>query len=37
MLKKKETQAKGDIIVNDDVWIGDSALILSGVEIGQEQ
>ena len=36
MLKKEaETQAKGDIIVNDDVWIGDSALILSGVEIGQ--
>ena len=28
-------QAKGNIIVNDDVWIGDSALILSGVEIGQ--
>lgn len=36
MLKKEwETQAKGNIIVNDDVWIGDSALILSGVEIGQ--
>ena len=36
VLKKEgETQAKGDIIVNDDVWIGDSALILSGVEIGQ--
>lgn len=33
--KEAETQAKGDIIVNDDVWIGDSALILSGVEIGQ--
>lgn len=33
--KEGETQAKGDIIVNDDVWIGDSALILSGVEIGQ--
>lgn len=36
VLKKEwETQAKGNIIVNDDVWIGDSALILSGVEIGQ--
>lgn len=36
MLKKEgETQAKGNIIVNDDVWIGDSALVLSGVEIGQ--
>lgn len=33
--KEGETQAKGNIIVNDDVWIGDSALILSGVEIGQ--
>lgn len=27
--------SKGPIIVGDDVWIGDSALILSGVKIGQ--
>lgn len=30
-----ETGTRGDIIVKDDVWIGDSAIILSGVEIGQ--
>lgn len=30
-----EGGTKGPIIVNDDVWIGDRALILSGVEIGQ--
>ena len=27
--------SKGPIIVNDDVWIGENALILSGVTIGQ--
>ena len=27
--------AKGDIVINDDVWIGYNALIMSGVEIGQ--
>ena len=30
-----EALSKGDIIVNDDVWIGYSATILSGVTIGQ--
>lgn len=32
-----ETEAisKGDIIVEDDVWIGENAMILSGVHIGQ--
>lgn len=28
-------EAKGDIIVGDDVWIGTNSLILGGVEIGQ--
>lgn len=26
---------KGDIIINDDVWIGEGSIILSGVTIGQ--
>lgn len=30
-----EAFAKGDIIVDDDVWIGYGAIILSGVHIGQ--
>ncbi|SDH61168.1 Acetyltransferase (isoleucine patch superfamily) [Pseudobutyrivibrio sp. 49] len=30
-----ESFAKGDIVVDDDVWIGQNALILSGVHIGQ--
>jgi len=30
-----ETICKGPIIIQDDVWIGDNALILSGVSIGQ--
>lgn len=30
-----EGESKGAIIINDDVWIGDRALILSGVKIGQ--
>lgn len=33
--KVKEGVSKGDIIVKDDVWIGASAIILSGVTIGQ--
>lgn len=28
-------KSKGPIIIDDDVWIGDHALILSGVHIGQ--
>lgn len=28
-------KSKGDIIVDDDVWIGDDVTILSGVHIGQ--
>ena len=37
MLGGYETEAlsKGDIVVEDDVWIGNNALILSGVTIGQ--
>lgn len=31
----KEAGSKGNIIVDDDVWIGENALILSGVHIGQ--
>ncbi len=33
--KGMEAFAKGNIIVNDDVWIGRNALICSGVKIGQ--
>lgn len=32
---KAETKTKGDIIVEDDVWIGYGATIMSGVHIGQ--
>ena len=32
---RDEAFAKGDIIVDDDVWIGYGATILSGVHIGQ--
>lgn len=32
---KHEAFSKGNIVVNDDVWIGENATILSGVEIGQ--
>lgn len=36
-LKKKgiEAVSKGDIVIDDDVWIGYGAIILSGVHIGQ--
>jgi acetyltransferase-like isoleucine patch superfamily enzyme len=30
-----ETITKGDIIIDDDVWLGMNAIILSGVHIGQ--
>lgn len=33
--EKEEAVSKGDIIVDDDVWIGQGAVILSGVHIGQ--
>lgn len=33
--KKFEAFSKGDIIVDDDVWIGYGAIIMSGVHIGQ--
>lgn len=32
---KFEAISKGDIIVDDDVWLGTNAVILSGVHIGQ--
>ena len=35
LVKQYEAISKGDIIVDDDVWIGQRATILSGVHIGQ--
>lgn len=32
---KFESGSKGNIVLKDDVWIGDSAIICSGVTIGQ--
>lgn len=34
-VESNESFAKGDIIVDDDVWIGYGATIMSGVHIGQ--
>ena len=31
----REAGSKGDIVVKDDVWIGDGAIICSGVTVGQ--
>lgn len=33
--ESKEADSKGDIVIKDDVWIGESAIICSGVTIGQ--
>lgn len=33
--KKVDTKSKGPIVIEDDVWIGERATILSGVHIGQ--
>lgn len=33
--KNKEAGSKGDIVIKDDVWIGEGAIILSGITIGQ--
>ncbi len=33
--EKSEGISKGDIILEDDVWIGQDAIIMSGVHIGQ--
>lgn len=33
--QEREAGSKGDIIVKDDVWIGESAIICSGVTVGQ--
>lgn len=33
--ERYEATSKGDIIVADDVWIGENAIILSGITIGQ--
>lgn len=35
MQEKQEGVSKGDIIVDDDVWVGFRSTILSGVHIGQ--
>ena len=32
---KYEATSKGNIVVNDDVWIGENVTILSGITIGQ--
>ncbi|EMG25711.1 CatB-related O-acetyltransferase [Streptococcus parauberis] len=34
-LNKDEATSKGEIIIEDDVWIGTNALVLSGVTISQ--
>lgn len=31
----REAISKGDIIIEDDVWIGQNAIVLSGVRVGQ--
>lgn len=33
--EKAEANSKGDIIIDDDVWIGYRAIVLSGVHVGQ--
>lgn len=33
--EKQEAISKGDIILEDDVWIGQRAMIMSGIRIGQ--
>lgn len=33
--ESREAGSKGDIVVKDDVWIGEGAIICSGVTIGQ--
>ena len=33
--KQLDTGNKGDIVIEDDTWIGENVLILSGVKIGQ--
>ena len=33
--ERAEAISKGDIIIDDDVWIGQRAIILSGVHVGQ--
>ncbi|HEP1839293.1 TPA: CatB-related O-acetyltransferase [Streptococcus suis] len=37
VLKKSSAEpiSKGDIVIGDDVWIGENAIVLSGVQIGQ--
>jgi len=35
MFNEREAFSKGDIIVKDDVWIGQSCIVMSGVKIGQ--
>lgn len=32
---QNEAESKGNIVLGDDVWIGQNALVLSGVQIGQ--
>lgn len=34
-LGEGQATTKGKIVLDDDVWVGDSAMIMSGVHIGQ--
>ena len=33
--EEREAGSKGDIVIKDDVWIGQNAIICSGVTVGQ--
>ena len=35
ILNKESAICKGAIVIHDDVWIGESAIVMSGVHIGQ--
>lgn len=35
IMQKQKLKTKGDIVIEDDVWVGTNAIILSGVRIGK--
>ena len=35
IMQEQQLKTKGDITIEDDVWVGSSAIILSGVQIGK--
>ena len=35
IMQEQQLKTKGDIVLEDDVWVGSSAIILSGVRIGK--